>query len=128
MSGSKDLPAVPSEEKAGLLERLRGRRQTSGEPAEEEQTLRPVPFMQLFRFTTPSEKALMLAGAICAALHGALLPMFEIIFGAVLQAFSDKNTSGQRLVSEIGAISKVRSGPDFSRVGLANIPVLRVTN
>lgn len=66
-----------------------------------------VPFYNLFRFTTPTEKAMMAFSSLCAAIHGALLPLWTIVFGDVISAFSDDSVTEDELVSKIGGISKV---------------------
>ena len=47
-----------------------------------------VPFGQLFRFATRRDWLLMLVGAISAVLHGAMQPVFAIVFGEILNDFS----------------------------------------
>lgn len=67
----------------------------------------PVPFIKLFRFTTPAEKAMMAFSSICAVIHGALLPLWTIVFGDVISSFSDDTVNEDELVRKIGGIAKV---------------------
>ncbi len=53
------------------------------ESSEGRETLPPVPYLQLFRFANSREKLLVVLANIAAAGHGAILPMFCIIFGRV---------------------------------------------
>lgn len=93
--------------------RLFGKRKKADEDenAEKEEKPPSVPYFKLFRFTTPTEKFLMLIASVCAVLHGALLPLWTIVFGGVLDTFADsqppnQTVSDEDLVSEIGGISK----------------------
>ena len=45
--------------------------------------LPPIPYFKLYRFCTGKEKILVFIAFVSAALHGAILPMFTIIFGKV---------------------------------------------
>jgi hypothetical protein len=108
----KDISEADSaEEKGGFFAKFRRSKkdgkETSDEAAEVEKALPPVPFLKLFRFTTRTEKVMMVIGAVCAFLHGSLLPMFTIVFGSVLETFSKPNPNGSELVSEIGGAAKV---------------------
>lgn len=67
-----------------------------------------VPFLKLFRFTTPTERIMMALGSFCAILHGALLPVWTIVFGDVIDSFSS-TPSREKIVDEIGGVSKVCS-------------------
>eukprot|EP00124_Ichthyophonus_hoferi_P005539 Ihof_evm2s830 gene=Ihof_evmTU2s830 len=50
-----------------------------------------VPFLSLFRYATNSEKVKIIAGCVSAILHGAILPMFDILFGKMIDAFGPEN-------------------------------------
>lgn len=54
---------------------------------------RKVSFFQLFRYTDGKEKVYVVIAVIAAAIHGALLPLFTIFFGNVIDAFSGANDS-----------------------------------
>jgi hypothetical protein len=103
--------ADAAEEKVGLFAKFRrtkkDEKETSDDTAVGEKALPPVPFLKLFRFTTRTEKVMMVSGAVCAFLHGSLLPLFTIVFGSVLETFSKPSPNGSELVSEIGGVAKV---------------------
>jgi ATP-binding cassette, subfamily B (MDR/TAP), member 1 len=98
-----------AEPKPGFLERLRSagkkrediRNTTNAGPP-------PVPFMQLFRFTTRKEKVLMAVSCLAACIHGAIVPAVEIFFGAVIQDFGEADRQGDssKVVSTIGNSAK----------------------
>jgi ABC-type multidrug transport system fused ATPase/permease subunit len=64
-----------------------------------------VSFIRLYRFATTAEKCMMLFSCLCAAMHGALLPMWTIIVGSIVTTFSNPKLTS-RLVSEIGGVAK----------------------
>lgn len=63
---------------------------------EEPKKYPPLPYWQLFRYATTSDKLLMLCALIAAIGHGALLPVLTIIFGRVIDDFETllKGTDG----------------------------------
>lgn len=67
-------------------------------------SLPPVPFLQLFRFTTARERALMALGCVAAALHGALEPLWTILLGDIVQAFGTADALD--VVDTIGGLAK----------------------
>jgi hypothetical protein len=103
--------AASAEEKVGLLGRFyRAKnyvRKTAGQDVEGERVQSPVPFLKLFCFTTRTEKFMLVCGAVCAFLHGAMLPMFAIVFGSVVETFSKHNSNMSQLAKEIGSVAKV---------------------
>jgi hypothetical protein len=111
VAGKDISEANVAEEKVGLFAKFRWTKkdgkETGVEPAEGPKALPPVPFLKLFRFTTRSEKFMMMFGAACSFLHGAVLPLFTVVFGSVLETLSKPNPKGSQLVSEIGGVAKV---------------------
>jgi ATP-binding cassette, subfamily B (MDR/TAP), member 1 len=105
---AKSTAAVAEQSKPGFLARLRGGKANeaagvlagaTGPP--------PVPFVKLFRFTTRKEKLLMALGCLAAAIHGALTPMFTILFGNVIQTFGESDQGdSSHVVSSIGGLAK----------------------
>lgn len=69
-----------------------------------------VSFLQLFRYTTRREKAYMALGCLAAAVHGALLPVWTIFFGGVIEEFGLAQGDGDegiaRVVDAIGGQAK----------------------
>lgn len=57
-------------------------------------------FLSLFRYTTRNEKLQMTFACVCAVLHGTVLPLFTILFGNVITAFSEDS------ISKVAGISK----------------------
>lgn len=49
---------------------------------------------QLFRYTTTREKIYLLISAISASIHGALLPLFSIFFGGIIDSFRPEAMNG----------------------------------
>jgi ATP-binding cassette, subfamily B (MDR/TAP), member 1 len=64
-----------------------------------------VSFFGLYRFTTPSEKLMMLISCVCAVVHGAMLPMWTIIVGSIVTTFSNPKLTSV-LVRQIGGVAK----------------------
>lgn len=104
LAASTDKGSV---EKQGLGARLKaalgGKKKNEGKE-EQDKGPPPVPFLSLFRFTNRKEKFYMAIGCVAAAMHGALLPLWTILFGGVLEAFG--STEGKGLVDKIGGLSK----------------------
>lgn len=59
-----------------------------------------VSFLSLFRYTTKNEKLQMGFACACAIVHGMVLPLFTILFGSVITAFSEN------AIDKIGGIAK----------------------
>lgn len=101
-------PLTPTKQK-GLLARF-GRKEKNGkgEPdeTEEKEEAPKVPFLQLFRFTTPLEKGMLAIGSLAAIAHGGLLPLWTIVFGDTITAFSDPDTDLNELVNSVGSTAK----------------------
>lgn len=54
--------------------------------------LPPVSFLALFRYATPVDKALLVAGTVAAVGHGAMLPIFALLFGDLIDAGNSTDT------------------------------------
>lgn len=63
-----------------------------------------VSFFSLFRYTSRGERIGMIIACICAAIHGSALPIFTILFGNVVTAFS--TSSQEELLSDLQGITK----------------------
>lgn len=55
-------------------------------------TLPPLPFLALFRYATRLDKALLAAGTVAAVGHGAMLPIFALLFGDLIDAGNSADT------------------------------------
>lgn len=64
-----------------------------------EVTTKMVPYFDLFRYATKSDKTLMWIGAAAAFANGAAFPSFSLIFGAMTDSFSQ---SDDEMVDEAG--------------------------
>lgn len=82
---------------------------------EQSDKLPPVPFLALFKYATNYEYMIMLLASIAAIVHGALLPIFTILFGDIITSFevpdanSPEDTANfdfDSLVDEIGSVAK----------------------
>lgn len=51
-----------------------------------------VPYKELFRYATHSDKLLILIGIITSAGNGVMMPMFSVIFGNMTDAFSGEDS------------------------------------
>ena len=58
-----------------------------------------VPYFDLMRYATGTDKILMLTGAAAAFANGAAFPSFSIIFGGMTDSFSE---SGDAMVEQAG--------------------------
>jgi hypothetical protein len=107
------IEAASAEVRAGLFARFyrakNNVRDSGDRGVEDENAQSPVPFLKLFCFTTRTEKAMMVCGAVSAFLHGAKLPMFATVFGSVVETFSKPNPNMSQLAKEIGSVAKVCS-------------------
>ncbi len=63
-----------------------------------------VPFSKLFKFASPTDKALMALGLFAALANGAALPMFSLIFGNMTDAFKP-DTTPDEVISTAGTNS-----------------------
>ncbi|CAN8075644.1 unnamed protein product [Agarophyton chilense] len=84
----------------------------AGKKNEEEQTQKTVPFRELFAYATRAEMRYMWVSIPSAAVHGAILPLFTIVFGSVINVFGGTDDTGANAVpldeitSTIGGIAK----------------------
>ncbi|CAN8072905.1 unnamed protein product [Agarophyton chilense] len=73
----------------------------------------PVKFLQLFRHADRTDKLYILIACISAMIHGALMPLFTVLFGDIIDEFMPSAGSGNfdpaalaRLTAKIGSVSK----------------------
>lgn len=59
-----------------------------------------VPYRELFRYATQSDKLLIIIGIITSAGNGITMPMFSVIFGDMTDAFSGEDPD--KMVSAAG--------------------------
>ncbi|KAF9510493.1 hypothetical protein BS47DRAFT_1373308 [Hydnum rufescens UP504] len=79
--------------------------------------LKPVPFLSLFRYSTPLEKFLDIIGIICATCSGAAQPLMGLLFGRLTNSFVDfgraasaiSGDSGSRNATAIQVFEEARS-------------------
>lgn len=74
----------------------------------QEKKLPPVSIQDLFAYATRVEIYFLFISFISAALHGAILPCFTIVFGSVINSFGEDllNPDNKQLVSKIGNTAK----------------------
>ena len=65
--------------------------------------LEQVPFMQLFRFATPLDWAMMIIGTVGSAIDGAAMPLFALLLGNVAADFGPGHT-GQEIFDAAATI------------------------
>lgn len=103
-------PAAEAEASSGRLESRRRRDAKSSSSSSASSAaapvMPPVPFKDLFRYTTRHEKLLMVISIVAAIIHGALLPLWTILFGDVIDSFVNPEISQAEIVSEIGGVAK----------------------
>lgn len=63
-----------------------------------------VPYKELFRYATSSDKFLILVGIISSAGNGVTMPMFSVIFGDMTDAFSGDDPDKMLRAAGIAAI------------------------
>lgn len=87
-----------------------------------------VPYSQLFRFSTPLEKAVLFFGILCSIVNGATMPIFSIFFGRLLD---DVNSQSDFIsgVTQIAYIFLILGGSafvvSFGEISLLNISASR---
>lgn len=98
------------EGKKTLGSRIKGIFKPAGTDDENDRDkLPPVPFLQLFDYSTRGERWLMVIAFIAAAAHGTLLPLFTIIFGSIVDVFGEDTRDEEtrsRLTNEVGGVAK----------------------
>ena len=55
-----------------------------------------VSFFQLFRYSQPSDKFLIVVATILAAIHGVMVPSFSVVFGRVTDDFTPDKSPQER--------------------------------
>lgn len=80
-------------------------RSAEKEDTQDNDTPKPVPFLQLFKYSEPTEKLLLLFAVANAIIHGFLMPGFVILFGTIVNSFGT-NTDQSQILDEIGGIAK----------------------
>lgn len=73
------------------------------DPEEKEDKPPRISFRALFKYATTQEKIYMTIACISAAIHGALLPLFTIVFGDLIDGTGEGETD---FVSRIGSTAK----------------------
>eukprot|EP00178_Gracilaria_changii_P000812 TRINITY_DN1103_c0_g2_i1.p1 TRINITY_DN1103_c0_g2~~TRINITY_DN1103_c0_g2_i1.p1 ORF type:complete len:1314 (+),score=235.26 TRINITY_DN1103_c0_g2_i1:425-4366(+) len=72
----------------------------------------PVKFLQLFRYANRTEKIYIFISCICAIIHGAIQPMFTILFGGIIDSFQGTTQDNadpsvlSEITDEVGSIAK----------------------
>lgn len=64
-----------------------------------------LPYFSLFRYATHTDKLYLALAVVCGALHGSLLPILTVIFGAVVDKFGSISTT-----------DAVAGSPDFTEI------------
>jgi ATP-binding cassette subfamily B (MDR/TAP) protein 1 len=59
-----------------------------------------VPYKELYRYATVSDKILIVIGALASAANGVVMPLFSVIFGSMTDAFSGNDAD--KMVSSAG--------------------------
>jgi ATP-binding cassette subfamily B (MDR/TAP) protein 1 len=59
-----------------------------------------VPYKELYRYATVSDKILIVIGALASAAYGVVMPLFSVIFGSMTDAFSGNDAD--KMVSSAG--------------------------
>lgn len=59
-----------------------------------------VPYKELYRYATVSDKILIVIGALASAANGVVMPLFSVIFGSMTDAFSGNDAD--EMVSAAG--------------------------
>lgn len=59
-----------------------------------------VPYKELYRYATVSDKIFIVIGAIASAGNGVVMPLFSVIFGSMTDAFSGNDPDA--MVSSAG--------------------------
>ena len=93
--------------KASLIQRVKQKLSGSDDQQEQKNDQNQLPslsFFKLFKYSTTPEKLSLLIGVLAAIVQGVLLPLFTIIFGSVIDAFS--SASVEEVTDEIGAVAK----------------------
>lgn len=102
---------APEQIKISLGHRLKAmfKPEKSDEEKYLDDSLPPIPFFQLFAYSTPAERWLMAFACVAAIAHGTILPLFTIIFGSIIDVFgvtSADQSQLDTLTSEIGGVAK----------------------
>jgi len=79
-----------------------------------EKEAEPCSFFELFRYASKKDKIYIIIGSLAAAINGAALPAFSILFGNVSDAFVPGGDSGD-LLRRVGVISA-----EFLALGIAS--------
>jgi ATP-binding cassette, subfamily B (MDR/TAP), member 1 len=106
VAGDVKEAAAPAPAPKSLLARLFGKDKNGKDTADAAEKPPSVPFFKLFRFTTPVEKLMMAFGCLCAVAHGAMLPLWTIVFGSVINSFATPNPNNEKLVKDVGGLAK----------------------
>ncbi|KAI4873021.1 hypothetical protein NFI96_023271 [Prochilodus magdalenae] len=77
----------PDEDKAPKDSKSKGKKKKKKKSKKEKEPVKTVGLFQLFRYATCPEVLLMLIALVCAAIHGAALPLMCVVFGKMTDSF-----------------------------------------
>ncbi|KAL8162250.1 hypothetical protein V2J09_013739 [Rumex salicifolius] len=72
---------------------------------QEKQKTESVPFYKLFSFANSTDKILMVVGSICAAGHGACMPIMIVLFGDVIDAFGQNQDTTSHVIHVVSQVA-----------------------
>jgi ATP-binding cassette, subfamily B (MDR/TAP), member 1 len=100
-----DETSAGAQRNSGLAKFVRGRAKPE---SRREATEKPptVPFFKLFRFTTRVEKLMMAFSCLCAFLHGAILPLWTIALGSIIEVLAKSTPDEKNLVRDVSSLAK----------------------
>jgi len=115
-SNSKNLeiPSKPLNQQYQTKENKKGEPPLKSIIKELEKEAEPCSFFELFRYASKKDKIYIVLGSLAAAINGAALPAFSILFGNVSDAFVPGGDSGD-LLRRVGIISA-----EFLGLGIAS--------
>ncbi|EPS60666.1 hypothetical protein M569_14136, partial [Genlisea aurea] len=74
-------------------------------PESEKKKEQSLPFYRLFSFADKYDYALMTAGTLGAAVHGASMPVFFLLFGEMVNGFGKNQMDFDRMTREVTKFS-----------------------
>lgn len=111
--GNEQIPEKAAmeakQEKKSLFDRFKSKSDDKDGATDGETAPNKIKFYQLFRYSNIQEKMYVTIALISAILHGALLPMFTVIFGDLVNRFMvepGQELNLDEIVTEIGNVSK----------------------
>ena len=67
----------------------------------------------MFKFTTKQDVVYMCIGSVGAAITGATFPLFNVVFGKILDELNDDGSNFQEGVNKVAIIFAIFAGVDF---------------